>query len=368
MGSVPSMKAVKIVKSPCSNGEGVVKVKNTNRPTEDQLKPGENMVLTQVKSISLNPTDWKHFKYNPAFGATAGCEYAGVIVAVPPDEKKWKVGDRVAGVGHGGNQTNPDLGCFCEYYLQYTYGLIKIPDSWTFDEGATLPMSLHTAGQALYKEHDSLFLPYPETDSDIKVPVLVSGGTTSTGMGAIQLLKLSGQKVITTCSPKNFDLVRSLGADEVFDYNDPDVVSKIKEASDNNLQHCFDCISDEKTLAICRDSMSPGGGNFTVILPIADTSSFPENIKVNRMLVYITLGLDFWFFGQLWKRDDRDVDFTIKWAEIVNRLLGEGKLKPLPVRVLPGGLAGVAKGFEQMIKGEYSAEKLIARVEDTPGL
>ncbi len=38
----------------------------------------------------------------------------------------------------------------------------------------------------------------------------------------------SGCEVITTCSKKNFDLVKSLGASEAFDYNDPDVAKKVR--------------------------------------------------------------------------------------------------------------------------------------------
>lgn len=37
----------------------------------------------------------------------------------------------------------------------------------------------------------------------------------SVGMLAIQLAKVAGYKVITTCSPHNFDLVKALGADHV---------------------------------------------------------------------------------------------------------------------------------------------------------
>ena len=36
-------------------------------------------------------------------------------------------------------------------------------------------------------------------------------------MFAVQLAKLLGYKVIATASPKNFDLVKSYGADEVVD-------------------------------------------------------------------------------------------------------------------------------------------------------
>ena len=39
-------------------------------------------------------------------------------------------------------------------------------------------------------------------------------------MFAVQLAKLAGYKVVATASPKNFDLVKSYGADEVVDVSD----------------------------------------------------------------------------------------------------------------------------------------------------
>ena len=47
-----------------------------------------------------------------------------------------------------------------------------------------------------------------------------------------------------TASPKHHERLRSLGATEVFDYKDPDVASKIKEASGGKIQYGVDCISE----------------------------------------------------------------------------------------------------------------------------
>ena len=54
----------------------------------------------------------------------------------------------------------------------------------------------------------------------------------------------SGLKVITTCSPNNYNLVKNLGADVVVDYHDPEIcVQQIREYVGDNLQLVFDCIS-----------------------------------------------------------------------------------------------------------------------------
>lgn len=51
--------------------------------------------------------------------------------------------------------------------------------------------------------------------------MLIWGGSTSVGCNAIQLARTAGYDVVTTCSPHNFDLVKSLGAAAAFDYRDP---------------------------------------------------------------------------------------------------------------------------------------------------
>lgn len=51
--------------------------------------------------------------------------------------------------------------------------------------------------------------------------VLVYGGAGSVGQFAVQLAHLAGYKVVTTASPKNHELLKSYGADAVFDVRFP---------------------------------------------------------------------------------------------------------------------------------------------------
>lgn len=48
-----------------------------------------------------------------------------------------------------------------------------------------------------------------------------SGAAQRVGCSAIQFAVAVGYQVVTTASPKNFDLVRSLGASHAFDYRSP---------------------------------------------------------------------------------------------------------------------------------------------------
>ena len=60
---------------------------------------------------------------------------------------------------------------------------------------------------------------------EIKVgqKVLINGAAGSLGNAAVQIAHDAGARVVGVCSKRNFDFVRSLGAESVIDYNDTDI-------------------------------------------------------------------------------------------------------------------------------------------------
>ena len=146
-------------------------------------------------------------------------------------------------------------------------GVVPIPDGWSFEEAAQLGIGPLTALQCL---HQSLELPSPLEvigPSDPQRAILVWGGASSVGQYAIQFAKLGGLRVLTTTSPKNIGLVRGLGADEVFDYRDEDVVEKIRAATGNALDIAIDTISEGKTIEQATGAIGDKGGNVAITLP-----------------------------------------------------------------------------------------------------
>ena len=170
----------------------------------------------KVHTVALNPTDWKHIKGRNSAGSLCGCDFAGMVERTGQRyDTEWKVGDRICGFVHGGNNLNTEDGAFAEHIVAGGDLAIPIPDHWTDEEACTFPVGALTCGQGLYQ---CLKLAMPDQPTTSREPVLIYGGSTATGALGIQLLKLSGYTVITTCSPKNFDYVKSLGADAVFNY------------------------------------------------------------------------------------------------------------------------------------------------------
>lgn len=131
-----------------------------------------------------------------------------------------------------GNDANPENGAFARYIAVKSDLQMHVPDDISFEAASTVGVGIGSAGYGLYHV---LNLKWPGADSnETGETILVYGGSTATGAIAIQLAKLyvyknhnacvsanvyrSGYNVVTTCSPHNFDYVKKLGADSVFDY------------------------------------------------------------------------------------------------------------------------------------------------------
>jgi NADPH:quinone reductase-like Zn-dependent oxidoreductase len=107
----------------------------------------------------------------------------------------------------------------------------------------------------------------------------------SVGQYAIQLAAWQGVKVVTTCSPKNFDLVKKLGASHAFSYRDKDVVDQISKAAPD-LTYVFDTIGNKDSSATAASAVSGQGKLCTVRPGKANTDNVPKNVEVSDVLVW----------------------------------------------------------------------------------
>ncbi|KAJ5404603.1 hypothetical protein N7509_004474 [Penicillium cosmopolitanum] len=321
----------------------------------------DDYILVKNVAVGLNPTDWKHVAYLAPPGVLVGCDYAGVVEAVGKDVKKpFKKGDRVCGFAHGSNSVEPEDGTFAEYIVVKGDLQMKIPDHLSFQEAATLGVGIVTVGQGLYQ---SLKLQLPSEPVKDATPILIYGGSTATGTLAIQFAKLSGYTVITTCSPRNFDLVRSLGADAVYDYKDPQSAAEIRKFTNDNLKLVFDCISLESSAAFCDNAISTTGGEYSALLSVKIARS---NVNDRFTLAYTTIGEAFKFGDIPFPANPEDRAQAEKFIDIAQPLLQQGKIKVHPPKVGKDGLKGVLEGLQLLKTDQVSGEKLVYNVSETP--
>jgi NADPH:quinone reductase-like Zn-dependent oxidoreductase len=150
-------------------------------------KPSSSELLVKVAAVALNPTDWKHVDAGPP--STAGCDFAGVVVEVGyAVTQPFEVGDRVWGSVHGNNKLEPGNGAFAEYLVADSTLVMKVPAGAGFEEAATGGVAVMTVGQGLYQQWNEM--PWPDKPTQEKTPLLIWGGSSSTGALGIQFAKL----------------------------------------------------------------------------------------------------------------------------------------------------------------------------------
>lgn len=91
-------------------------------------------------------------------------------------------------------------------------------------------------------------------------------------------------------------------------------------------------------------------------------------VHANSAVRSTVLGESFDKLGAYVPAKPEDYDFTKKFWQITEGLLATGKLKPHPINLGKEGLVGVFEGMQQSRLGKVSGEKLVFRVDETPGL
>ncbi|MEU3616181.1 type I polyketide synthase [Streptomyces sp. NPDC006872] len=163
-------------------------------PTAEEL--GEGHLLIGIRAAGLNFRDVLiALGVYPDADATMGGEGAGVVTAVGPGVSGFAVGDRVLGMFQGG---------FAPHAVADQRMVTKLPDGWSFERGASVPVAFTTAYYGLVELGG---LRAGER-------VLIHAGAGGVGMAAVQIARHLGAEVFATASEGKWDTLRSLGLDD----------------------------------------------------------------------------------------------------------------------------------------------------------
>lgn len=221
--------------------------------------PGRGQVLIRVAASSVNPVDWKLMEF-PMWGngLVAGFDVAGIVESVGAQCNRLRVGDAVwADLGKGLlTAPHPQIGAWAEYAVADEEQVGLVPSTLSLEDAASLPLVALTAHQAYEKAK----APWKGPD----VTVVVTSGSGGTGIPGIQLAKAFGAtRIITAASPKNADLLRSIGATDVIDYHKSTIWATLQNES---VDVVFDNYGAAGTADAAMPSLKSNGGVF-VFLP-----------------------------------------------------------------------------------------------------
>lgn len=188
--------------------------------------------------------------------------------------------------------------------------------------------------------------------------MLIWGGSSSVGLYAIQIARQHGFNVVTVCSPKHHEKVKSLGADHVFDYKSADVVDQIKNAAPR-LQYIFDTIGDKTSSATASQSLGEAGGTLCTVRPgKANTEGVSSQAKVTDVLVWTAFLKDHQYKEFKWPANEDDHKLSAELFENLPRWLEDGTIRPNEAKVLHG-LDKVPEGFQEYRDGKISGYKVV---------
>ncbi len=186
-----------------------------------------------------------------------GYEVAGEVEAVGKDVKLFKKGDQVFGT-----TTGLSAGAYAEYVClpeKWKQGVVaKKPANMTHEEAAAVPIAGMTALDLLGK-----------ANIQKGQRVLIYGASGSVGTFAIQIARHHfGATVTGVCSASNFDLIRSLGSDQVIDRIQEDFTQ-----SGETYDVIFDAVG-KTSASRCKNCLKEKGIYLTVKSPTSEKTEY----------------------------------------------------------------------------------------------
>src|SRR6266851_6299224 len=229
------MKAVTIVSFGGVEGLEVREVTDAPRATLDRVR-------VRVHAAGLNRADilqrLGRYPAPPGYPQDIlGMEFAGEVVEVGEEARRWKVGDRVFGIIGGGGQA--------EYVTVPENTLAPIPPNLDWAEAAAVPEVFMTA-------HDALFT---QCGLTIGESALIHAAGSGVGTAAIQLVRAAG----------------------AFAYGTSRTADKLKKAKEFGLTDSVVATSDPMQFAEAFKQWT-GDKGFEVILDLVGAAYLKANL------------------------------------------------------------------------------------------
>jgi NADPH:quinone reductase len=173
-------------------------------------RAGQVLIAVRIAGVGVWEADERAHPGNGwHFPAVLGSDAAGVIAAIGPGVRGFKVGDAVYGVANGS---------YAEYATARAENVAHIPKGMDFAQAGALAIS----GLSAIEGIDALQMRPHET-------LIIHGASGAVGTLAVQLAKLRGVRVLATATTdEGLALVRRLGADAVVNGRTGDIAAAAK--------------------------------------------------------------------------------------------------------------------------------------------
>ncbi|KUJ14619.1 GroES-like protein [Mollisia scopiformis] len=342
--------------------------------------PGPNEIVIRVIVAGSNVKDWLHLTALNV-SLNSGDDVAGIVHSLGSDVSKtseFRTGDRVAAF----HPMMTPHGAFAEYAVAPQHTVFKIPAGTSFEEAATIPLVITTAGITLFRRQN-LPPPWsPRTPSSSPIPLIIYGASGALGTFAVKLARASNIHPIIAIAGANSTHVSPLldeaNGDTMIDYRvGPEELKKtVKEKLSRaglECHHAFDAISSKSGTWIPLSQMLTAAtpGNRSYLSVVSGANKYDEaEIQHGIEIVYTYVGTAHsgsYRTGMVKQPQDQelvrsDPEWTYVFFRYIAKMLAEGTLTGHPFVVVDGGLQGVEEGLRRLKAGEARGRKFVYRV------
>jgi NADPH2:quinone reductase len=291
-------------------------------------EPAPGQLLIRMVYAGVNPADWKAragllkpLERLYRFPITLGMDGAGVVERVGPGVEGFRPGDRVltlSGLGPGLQGTYAEVCC------APVRRTAPIPAGLDFAAAASIPIAAASAASSI--------LDVAKVKAGERV--LLNGGAGGVGAFAIPFLRHLGARVAATCSTRNLDYVRSLGAERVIDYTREDVLEALGDWAPEGVDAVIDAVGQHSLPADTPRVIRPGGVLVTITNLLTGTEAFDlEGAAARDVRVLDNVEA---------ARTPDMRDFQVDAFHQMLAAIAEGAVRPPPYEVMPLEQAGAA--------------------------
>ena len=220
-----------------------------------------------------------------------GYEMSGIIIETGEAVSKFEIGQEIIAATYRKMSTHSEYICINE-----NSAIILKPNTLNIHEAAALPDGSQTALHFLKIGGIE--------DQDVSKNILVYGASGSVGSYAIQIAKAFGAQVTAVCRRSNFEVVKSLGADEVIDYRNEDYGTRLA-----TYDIVFDTVG-KSSFKQAKPALKENGVFLTTKAKLSEYLKYKVSFhKVKQFKTSISVG-------------------NSEKLRIISKLVEEGKVKP----------------------------------------